>query len=125
MEQAAAFFLKLYNAPIKKIAVENPIMHKHAKNLIGVEQTQIIQPWMFGHTEQKATCLWLKGLPKLYPTSTNLECQNNRTYTRMMKLPDNKRQRLHYLPPSKNRQKLRSKTFTGIAAAMADQWGAL
>jgi hypothetical protein len=123
MKQAAAFFLKLYNAPIPKIAIENPIMHKYAKEIIGIKQTQIIQPWMFGHPEQKATCLWLKGLPKLYPTSTSLECQNNRTHSKMMKLPKRERERLHYLPPSQDRAKIRSKTFAGIAQAMADQWG--
>jgi hypothetical protein len=123
MELAAEFFLKLYNAPISKIALENPVMHKHAKKIIGIEQSQTIQPWMFNHTEQKATCLWLKGLPKLYPSSTSLECQNNLTYAKMMKLPKRERERLHYLSPSPTRQKERSKTFSGIAAAMADQWG--
>lgn len=97
MKQAAAFFLKLYNAPIPKIAIENPIMHKHAKEIIGIKQTQIIQPWMFGHPEQKATCLWLKGLPKLYPTSTSLECQNNRTYSKMMKLPKRERESGYFM----------------------------
>ena len=122
MKQAADFFLKLYNAPIPKIAIENPIMHKHAKEIIGIKQTQIIQPWMFGHPEQKATCLWLKGLPKLYPTSTSLECQNNRTYSKMMKLPKRERERIFYTSPSPDRAKLRSKTFTGIGQSMADQW---
>lgn len=114
--EAAEFFKKLLNADIPKIAVENPIMHKYAKRLIGdVKQSQVIQPWMFGHTEQKATCLWLKELPELQPT--------NNVKDEMMKLPKNKRERLHYLPPGKDRWKLRSTTYTGIATAMAEKWG--
>lgn len=113
--EAADFFKAMLDAPIDKIAVENPIMHKYAKRLIGQKQAQVIQPWMFGHTEQKATCLWLKGLPLLTETKNVKE--------EMMKLPDNERQRLHYLPPSKDRWKERSRTFQGIANAMADQWG--
>ena len=70
---------------------------------------------MFGHTEQKATCLWLKNLPLLTPT--------NNVKAEMMALPDNQRQRLHYLPPSADRWKLRSTTYSGLAAAMAEQWG--
>lgn len=118
LDDAAAFFKMLLDAPIEKIAVENPIMHKYAKERIGgVKQTQVVQPWMFGHTEQKATCLWLKNLPPLVPT--------NDVKAEMLQLPDNERQRLHYLPPSADRWKLRSTTYMGIAEAMADQWGAL
>lgn len=118
LDDAAAFFKLLLDAPIEKIAVENPIMHKYAKERIGgVKQTQVVQPWMFGHTEQKATCLWLKNLPPLVPT--------NDVKAEMLQLPDNERQRLHYLPPSADRWKLRSTTYMGIAEAMADQWGAL
>jgi len=116
LKDGAMFFKSLLNANIAKIAVENPIMHKYAKELIGgVKQTQIIQPWMFGHMEQKATCLWLKGLPALLET--------NNVKNEMMKLPKNERERLHYLPPSADRWKLRSTTFQGIADAMAKQWG--
>ena len=116
LDDAAAFFNLFLDAPIDRIAVENPIMHKYAKERIGNrKQSQVIQPWMFGHTEQKATCLWLKGLPLLQPTN-NVKAQ-------MMELPDNERQRLHYLPPSKDRWKLRSTTYQGIADAMANQWG--
>ena len=112
----AEFFKQLLNSDIPKIAIENPIMHKYAKRLIGnVKQNQVVQPWMFGHLEQKATCLWLKGLPELQPT--------NNVKEEMRKLPKNKRERLHYLPPSKDRWKLRSTTYQGIADAMADQWG--
>jgi len=116
LDEAATFFRILLNAPIPHIAVENPIMHKYAKERIGgVKQTQVVQPWMFGHPEQKATCLWLKNLSPLVPT--------NNVKAEMDALPDNQRQRLHYLPPSADRWKLRSTTFQGIADAMAEQWG--
>lgn len=116
LDEAAQFFRRLFDAPIAKIAVENPIMHKYAKERIGgISQSQTIQPWMFGHMEQKATCLWLKGLPMLRPT--------NNVKAEMMALPDNERQRMFYLPPGPERWKLRSKTYDGIAKAMAEQWG--
>lgn len=116
LDDAASFFRDLLNAPIPRVAIENPVMHKYAKERIGgIRQSQTIQPWMFGHPEQKATCLWLRGLPKLEPTQ-NVKAE-------MLSLPDNQRQRLHYLPPSPDRWKLRSTTFFGIANAMADQWG--
>lgn len=115
LDEGAAFFKVLLNANIPRIAVENPIMHKYAKERIGgIQQSQVVQPWMFGHMEQKATCLWLKGLPLLEPT--------NNVKDEMMKLPKNQRERLHYLPPGPNRWKERSKTFAGIAKAMAEQW---
>lgn len=115
---AADFFQMFLNAPIPRVCIENPVMHKYAKRLIGgVKQSQTIQPYEFGHREQKATCLWLKGLPLLMPTS-DLKAET-------MALPDNERQRLHYLPPSDDRWKIRSTTFQGIADAMADQWGGL
>jgi hypothetical protein len=116
LDDGAAFFKLLLDAPIPKICIENPIMHKYAKERIGgARQSQVIQPWMFGHMEQKATCLWLKGLPLLQPTNNVKEA--------MMLLPKSERERLHYLPPSKDRWKLRSTTYQGIADAMADQWG--
>jgi len=116
LDDGAAFFKRLLEAPIPRICVENPIMHKYAKERIGgVKQSQVVQPWMFGHMEQKATCLWLKGLAPLQPTD-NVKAE-------MMALPDNQRQRLHYLPPSADRWKLRSTTYQGIADAMAAQWG--
>ena len=118
LDDGAAFFKMLLDAPIDRIAVENPIMHKYAKERIGgVKQSQVIQPWMFGHMEQKATCLWLKGLPLLMPTDNVKEA--------MLRLPKNQRERLHYLPPSEDRWKIRSATYAGIAAAMAEQWGRL
>jgi hypothetical protein len=103
---AAGFFLELWNAPIEMIALENPVMHGHAKRLIGVEQSQTIQPWQFGHGETKATCLWLKNLPLLRPTDT---------------VPG-REARIHRMPPGPNRWKERSRTFQGIATAMAKQW---
>ena len=111
---AVEFFKLLYNAPIPRIAIENPIMHKYAKERIGVQQAQIIHPWMFGHLEQKATCLWLKNLPLIQATNVVKE--------EMMKLSKSERQKLHYLPPSADRWKIRSKTYQGIADAMAIQW---
>jgi hypothetical protein len=115
MREGAEFFRKLLEAPIPRIAVENPIMHKYAKEIIGSSQSQVVQPWMFGHKEQKATGLWLKNLPLLKPT--------NDVKREMMELPIAERQRIHYLPPSPDRWKLRSTTYKGIAEAMASQWG--
>ena len=116
LDDGADFFKLLLDAPIDKICIENPIMHKYAKERIGgVKQSQVIQPWMFGHAEQKATCLWLKGLPMLKPT--------NNVKEEMMLLPKNQRERLHYLPPGPDRWKERSRTYQGIADAMSIQWG--
>jgi len=115
MRDGAAFFRLLWDAPIPHIAVENPIMHKYAKEAIGgMRQTQVIQPWMFGHMEKKGTCLWLKNLPALVPTS-NLKVETDA-------LPLRDQQRLHHLPPSPNRWKERSRTFPGVGKAMAAQW---
>jgi len=116
LEAGAAFFKVLWKCGIPKIAVENPIMHKYAIQRIGGKrQDQVVQPWMFGHLEQKATCLWLKNLPRLEPTNDVKED--------MLKLPKNQRERIHYLSPGPERWKLRSTTFEGIAQAMASQWG--
>lgn len=97
---------------IPRVAIENPI------GIMSTEYRkpdQIIQPWMFGHPESKATCLWLKGLPKLQET--------NNVKDQMDSLPKSERMRIHYLPPSSDRGMLRSKTYAGIAKAMAEQWG--
>ena len=91
-------------APRDKIALENPISVISTRIR---KPDQIIQPWMFGHGETKATCLWLKNLPKLQPT----------------KIVEGRENRIHKMPPSKNRGKLRSITYQGIADAMANQWG--
>jgi hypothetical protein len=108
-QEAINFFMKLINAPIPKICVENPI---GVMSTVYQKPTQIIQPWQFGHPETKATCLWLKGLPELKPTN-------------IVSLPTDKRQRmrLHYLPKTPDRWKERSRTFKGIAKAMVEQWG--
>jgi hypothetical protein len=112
MEHAAKFFVALLNAPIPQKAIENPIPHKYALAIIGRKYDQIVQPYEFGHAERKATCFWLEGLPPLMPTA-------------LMELPRDKAkaQRLHYLSPSPERAMLRSKTYQGIADAMAKQWG--
>lgn len=112
-KDALEFVRKLMNANIQKICIENPV------SVISTyirKPDQIINPWQFGHMEQKKTCLWLKNLPLLK--------EDNNVYSQMMQLPKQQRERLHYLPPSKDRWKLRSKTYLGIASAMAKQWGA-
>jgi hypothetical protein len=110
-QMSASFFMMLAKCDIPRIAIENPIC---IMSRLWRKPDQIIQPWMFGHMEQKATCLWLKNLPVLHPTK-DVKAQ-------MMELPKNKRERLHYLPPSDDRWKLRSMTFQGVADAMAEQW---
>ncbi|MFX0183377.1 MAG: hypothetical protein ACFE95_09885 [Candidatus Hodarchaeota archaeon] len=115
LKESCEFTKKLLNVSIPKICRENPIPHKYAVQLIGRKYDQIIHPYQFGHLEKKATCLWLKNLEPLQET--------NNVYEEMLKLPKNKSQRIHYLPPSKERGKLRSITYQGIATAMADQWG--
>ena len=107
MKEGAEFFSALLDADIPRIAIENPIMHKYAVEIIGRRQDQVIQPWQFGHGESKATCLWLKGLQKLEPTE----------------IVEGRLQRMHNLPPSKDRWKIRSTTYQGIANAMSEQWG--
>ena len=115
LDEGCAFFKRLLNCNIPRIAIENPIPHKYAVERIGRKYDQLIQPYHFGHLESKATCFWLKGLPKLKHT-TNLRKET-------MALPYNQRNRLHMLPPTPDRWKLRSKTFEGIADAVATQWG--
>ena len=111
-QASASFFMMLAKADIPRIAIENPVC---VMSSLWRKPDQVIQPWMFGHMEQKATCLWLKGLPKLTPT--------NNVKDEMMTLPRNQRERLHFLPPSEDRWKIRSETYQGIADAMAAQWG--
>lgn len=94
--------------------VENPIMHKYARQIIGVEPTQIIQPWMHGHTESKATCLWLLGIDRLEET--------NNVYEQMERLPKKETDKTHYASPGPEREKIRSKTYPGIAKALAEQF---
>jgi len=113
-QQGIDFFMRFANAKCERVAIENPV---GIMSSVWRKPDQIIQPWMFGHPEIKATCLWLKNLPKLQPTNNVKELFDS--------LPKNKQQRLHYLPPSKERATLRSKTFLGVAKAMASQWGIL
>lgn len=115
MVLGAEFFKSLLNLPIPFIAVENPIPHKYAVEIIGRKYDQIVQPYMFGHPESKATCFWLNGLPKLKETSNVKE--------QWKKLPKKEAQRIHYISPGPERAKIRSKTFPGIADAIAEQWG--
>lgn len=113
-QASASFFMKLAKLDIPRIAIENPVC---VMSSLWRKPDQVVQPWMFGHMEQKATCLWLKNLPVLKET--------NNVKDEMMQLPKNVRERLHYLPPSEDRWKLRSETYQGIANAMAEQWGNL
>ena len=113
-QEGIDFFMIFANAECDKIAIENPV---GVMSSVWKKPCQIVQPWMFGHPESKATCFWLKNLPNLRPTDNVKELFDA--------LPKNKQQRLHYLPPSKERAALRSRTFIGIAKAMASQWGVL
>lgn len=111
-EEALEFVRTLLNAPIDKIALENPVSIISSKIR---KPDQIIQPWMFGHPESKTTCLWLKNLPKLAPT--NILIKNTKYWDNQTKSGQNK------LGPSNDRWKKRSITYSGIAEAMATQWG--
>jgi site-specific DNA-cytosine methylase len=101
---ALSFVRLLLDAPIPRIALENPVSIISSRIR---KPDQIIQPWMFGHGETKATCLWLKGLPHLIPTD----------------IVDGRDNRVHKMAPSPTKWKERSRTYAGIAAAMASQWG--
>lgn len=109
MEAAAAFFLELLNAPIDRVAVENPVMHGYAREIIGRRADFTVQPWMFGDNFKKRTCFWTRGLTPLKATSSLdgssavAEC--------------------HRMPPGPNRWKERSRTYAGMAKAAAEQWG--
>ena len=105
-QKSIDFFMQFINADCPRIAVENPVC---IMSRIYRKPDQIIQPWMFGHGEVKTTCLWLKGLPPLIPTD----------------IVEGREQKCWKMAPSPDRAKKRSKTFPGIAKAMADQWGDL
>lgn len=105
-KDAIDFFMYLVNSDIPRIAIENPIGIMSSKYR---KPDQIIQPWMFGHGETKATCLWLKNLPKLIPTN----------------IVEGREHRIHKMAPSDHRAKDRARTYQGIADAMANQWGEL
>ena len=111
---AIDFFLSLAFCDIPKYCIENPV---GIMSTVWRKPNQYIQPWEFGHPESKKTGLWLRGLPKLQPTDNVKSVYDT--------LPDNQRNRIHYLPPSQDRGKLRSKTYPGIAKAMAIQWSNL
>jgi site-specific DNA-cytosine methylase len=102
-EAALEFVRLLMAAPIERIAIENPVSVISSRIM---KPDQIIQPWQFGHGETKSTCLWLKNLPRLKPTM----------------IVEGREARVHRLPPSPDRWKLRSRTYKGIADAMANQW---
>jgi hypothetical protein len=103
-DDALDFVRLLLDAPIHRIALENPISIISSRIR---KPDQIIQPWQYGHGETKATCLWLKNLPKLQPTN----------------IVEGREARIHKMPPSADRWKERSRTYAGIADAMAGQWG--
>ncbi len=115
LDEGADLFSTFWNAPIDRICIENPIMHKHAKERIRnyEEFSQSIQPWQFGHPEVKRTCFWLRNLPPLVPTN----------------IVDGREARTHrhsgWGKHGQERSHNRSRFFPGVAAAMADQWGEL
>ncbi len=106
LEAACAFFMELWNAPIPRKALENPIPHKYAREIIG-NYHQKIQPWLFGDPFSKATCLWLHNLPPLMATM----------------IETTRKQKCFLESPGPQRSKNRSRTYPGIARAMAAQWG--
>ncbi|MDT8329016.1 MAG: hypothetical protein RQ750_16845 [Roseovarius sp.] len=111
MREGATFFLACLNANAPRVAVENPVMHKYARDIIGRRPDFTVQPWQFGDAAKKRTCFWTRGVPPLMPTSgmtakdAVAEC--------------------HLAPPGPDRWKQRSITYRGIANAMADQWSDL
>jgi hypothetical protein len=111
LDAGAALFSTLWNAPIERVAIENPIMHRHAKaRIVGyVEPAQWVQPFEHGHGETKRIGLWLRNLPPLTPTN----------------IVAGREARVHRMSPSADRWRERSRFYAGVAAAMADQWGPL
>lgn len=105
-EEAIDFFMEFVNADVPRMVIENPICVMSTRY---AKPNQIIQPWMFGHGETKATCLWIKGLPNLKPTD----------------VVEGREQKIWEMSPSADRTKLRSKTYEGVAKAMVEQWGKL
>lgn len=111
MQEACDFFAALYWAPARHVCIENPVMHKYARDYLQSAWkvprfTQSIQPWQFGHGEVKRTCLWLRNLPTLQPTN----------------IVEGRKARVHFASPGPDRWKERSRTLSGIAEAMAAQW---
>ena len=109
LDEACDFFRLCLNANAKRVAVENPVMHKYARERIGRGHSFTIQPWQFGHGEVKRTCFWTNGLPPLHATN----------------IVDGRVARVHKAPPSKERWMQRSLTYPGVAEAMATQWGSM
>lgn len=109
LDAAADLFSAFWGAPVKRVCIENPVMHRHAKARIRAYRppVQSVQPWQFGHGESKRTCFWLRGLMPLRPTE----------------IVEGREQRVARLPPAPDRWKERSRFFPGIARAMAEQWG--
>jgi hypothetical protein len=119
MHQAALFFKMIWNSPVRKKGLENPIMHGYATKIIGQQHSQIIQPYNFNEDASKATCLWLSGLPKLNGTGYYQPriVNGKKRWGNQTDSGQNK------LTPSETRGHERSRTYVGIAKAMADQWG--
>jgi hypothetical protein len=109
MREGAAFFLECLNATARFVAVENPVMHRHAREIVGRGPDFTVQPWQFGDDFKKRTCFWTRGLPPLLPTS-DLDGSTAAA-------------EVHRAPPGPDRWKKRSATYPGIAEAIADQWG--
>lgn len=114
--EGAEFYMKLRDADIPKKCIENPIMHKHAKEIIKPGYRQVVQPWWFGEEAFKATGFELIGLPPLVPTEVLEPPQKGTEYHKAWSF-------IHRASPGPERETLRSKTFPGIAKAMAEQWG--
>lgn len=120
MRSGATFFRELLNTNIRRVCIENPVIHHYAREIVG-RSTQVIQPYNFGEDASKATCLWLRNLPRLRPTRRiagrivkGREVWGNQTDSGQ-----------NSLPPSDDRAQIRSQTYAGIAEAMAEQWGGL
>lgn len=109
MRRGAAFFLECFNANAPLVAVENPVMHKYAREIVGRGPDFTVQPWQFGDPAKKRTCFWTRGLPELKPTSDMTA--------------DQARADCHLASPGPDRWKERSRTYQGLADAIAEQWG--
>ena len=111
MRDGAAFFLACLNANAPRVAVENPVMHRYAREIVGRRADFSVQPWQHGDPAKKRTCFWTRGLPPLRPTSAMTS--------------NEARADCHLAPPGPDRWKDRSRTYPGIARAIAEQWGPL
>lgn len=118
LDEAVALFSDCWNAPVARVAVENPVMHKHARERMPADlpRPQIVQPWWFGDPAFKATGLYLRGLPQLVPTNKLAPPKPGTEAHKAWSA-------IHRAPPGPDRWKIRSKTFTGMAQAWAQQWG--